>query len=161
MVSAGTTHCRRRLPQGTSTTALCCLKYPHKGMRPRMPALAETHLKTASLWLQVVKEWLPSCNACLRINVDATRKSNVAHFFNHSCDGGNLVVELVRLRGSPLPLLGMFARNDISPGEELTFLYGEDSSDSLPMSDRGPIRTRRPCFCGSQQCTKVLPAPPV
>ena len=111
--------------------------------------------------LQVVREWLPSCNACLRINVDATSVSNVAHFFNHSCDGGNLVIVLVRVRGSPVPLLGMFARRDIVPGEELTFCYGKEPPDSLPISDRGPTRTRRPCFCGSHQCTRVLPAAPV
>ncbi|CAL5227750.1 g10768 [Coccomyxa viridis] len=111
--------------------------------------------------LMVVREWLPSRNACLRINVDATRTSNVAHFFSHSCDGGNLLIVLVRLRGSPIPLLGMFARRDISAGEELTFCYGEDSPDSLPMSGKGPVRTRRPCFCGSRQCTGVLPASPV
>lgn len=111
--------------------------------------------------MQVVREWLPSCNACLRINVDATHISNAAHFFNHSCDGGNLIIVLVRQRGSPVPLLGMLARRDISPGEELTFSYGKDVLDNANTEDHIPVRTRRPCFCGSEQCTGLLPAPPV
>ncbi len=126
-----------------------------------LPLLYPATAEALSSSMQVVREWLPSRNACLRINVDATRTSNVAHFFSHSCDGGNLLIVLVRLRGSPIPLLGMFARRDISAGEELTFCYGEDSPDSLPMSGKGPVRTRRPCFCGSRQCTGVLPASPV
>lgn len=34
---------------------------------------------------KVVRENLPSGNAALRLNVDATRKGNVARFFNHRC----------------------------------------------------------------------------
>ncbi|CAI9766640.1 unnamed protein product [Fraxinus pennsylvanica] len=42
--------------------------------------------------LLVVKEHLPSGNACMRINIDATRVGNVARFINHSCDGGNISI---------------------------------------------------------------------
>ncbi|CAK9322739.1 unnamed protein product [Citrullus colocynthis] len=44
--------------------------------------------------LLVVREHLPSGNACLRMNIDATWIGNVARFINHSCDGGNLVTRL-------------------------------------------------------------------
>ena len=115
----------------------------------------------ALLMVQVVREWLPSCDACLRINVDATSRGNAAHFFSHSCDGGNLAIVLVRRRGSLIPLLAMFARRDIRDGEELTFRYGVPPSASLIANEDASCRTRRPCFCGASQCVGLLPAAPV
>ena len=111
--------------------------------------------------MQVVREWLPSCNACLRINVDATSRGNAAHFFSHSCDGGNLAIVLVRRRGSLIPLLAMFARRDIKGGEELTFSYGVSRSARSSVFKDAFGRTRRLCFCGASQCTGLLPAAPV
>lgn len=35
--------------------------------------------------LQVVREVLPSGEASLRVNIDATAKGNLARFFNHRC----------------------------------------------------------------------------
>eukprot|EP00198_Chlamydomonas_reinhardtii_P002420 XP_001691756.1 histone methyltransferase [Chlamydomonas reinhardtii] len=72
--------------------------------------------------LLVVREVLPS-GLALRLNIDATRLGNVARFFNHSCDGGCLLPVVVRRRGSLVPGVGLFARRDISVGEELTFPY--------------------------------------
>ena len=63
--------------------------------------------------LLVVREHLPSGNACLRINIDATRVGNVARFINHSCDAGNLSTILVRRSGALLPHLCFFASKDI------------------------------------------------
>ena len=110
---------------------------------------------------QVVREWLPSCNACVRINVDATYVSNAAHFFSHSCDGGNLLIVLIRRTGSLVPMLGMFARRDISAGEELSFSYGDSSPSSTNEDECEVARLRRPCFCGTDQCTGFLPTAPV
>ena len=120
------------------------------------------NLLMAQCWrMQVVREWLPSCEVCLRINVDATSRGNAAHFFSHSCDGGNLVIVLVRRRGSLIPLLAMFARRDIREGEELTFSYGQSPPASLSANEGAFCRPRRPCFCGASQCTGLLPATPV
>jgi histone-lysine N-methyltransferase SETMAR len=113
--------------------------------------------------VQVVREWLPSLQACLRINIDATRQGNVARFFNHSCGGGNLELAVVRYKGSPMPIVGIFARTNISPGEELTFTYGEPHA-CAPCSDDGTggagqdLQIRRPCHCGAEECLGWLPA---
>ncbi|GMI65042.1 SET domain protein 20 [Hibiscus trionum] len=98
--------------------------------------------------LLVVREHLPSGNACLRINIDATKVGNIARFINHSCDGGNLSTILVRSSGALVPRLCFFASKDIKEGEELTFSYGE-------------IRVRPTglkCFCGSSCCFGTLPS---
>lgn len=98
--------------------------------------------------LLVVREHLPSGNACMRINIDATRVGNFARFINHSCDGGNLSTVLVRSSGSLLPRLCFFASKDILEGEERTFSYGN-------------IRLRKnglQCFCGSSCCFGILPS---
>lgn len=49
------------------------------------------------LLLQVVREYLHT-GACLRLNIDATFRGNVARFFNHACDGGSLDLTVVRRR---------------------------------------------------------------
>ncbi|XP_011624457.2 histone-lysine N-methyltransferase SUVR3 [Amborella trichopoda] len=99
--------------------------------------------------LMVVREHLPSGEACLRVNIDATRLGNVARLINHSCDGGNLSPILVRTRGRLLPRLCLFASRDVALGEELTFSYGASSSlGSKALSL---------CFCGSAGCLGVLP----
>lgn len=60
-----------------------------------------------------------------------------------------------------MPLLGMFARRDISPGDELTFSYGEKVADATTAYEYIPVRARRPCYCGTKQCVGFLPAAPV
>ncbi|XP_073107821.1 histone-lysine N-methyltransferase SUVR3 [Elaeis guineensis] len=98
--------------------------------------------------LLVVREHLPSGKACLRVNIDATKVGNVARFINHSCDGGNLSIVLVRSSGSLLPRLCFFAAVDIQEGEELTFSYG-----SARLRQNG-----QHCFCGSSICSGMLPS---
>ncbi|KAK1426136.1 hypothetical protein QVD17_14805 [Tagetes erecta] len=96
----------------------------------------------------VVREHLPSGNACLRINIDATKIGNVARFINHSCDGGNLSTVLVRTSGALLPRVCFFASRDILKDEELTFSYG----------DAGLNPTGSKCFCGSSCCSGIMPS---
>ncbi|KAJ7971945.1 Histone-lysine N-methyltransferase [Quillaja saponaria] len=98
--------------------------------------------------LLVIREHLPSGNACLRINIDATRIGNVARFINHSCDGGNLSTTLMRSSGALIPRLCFFASRDIKEGEELTFSYGEIRKKSKGLQ----------CFCGSSSCFGMLPS---
>ncbi|KAK9068508.1 hypothetical protein SSX86_012622 [Deinandra increscens subsp. villosa] len=108
--------------------------------------LASSGKRTSALL--VVREHLPSGNACMRINIDATRTGNVARFINHSCDGGNLSTVLVRSSGALLPRVCFFASRDILKDEELTFSYG----------DSGPNTTGSKCFCGSSCCSGIMPS---
>ncbi|XP_022983826.1 histone-lysine N-methyltransferase SUVR3 isoform X2 [Cucurbita maxima] len=98
--------------------------------------------------LLVVREHLPSGNACLRTNIDATWIGNVGRFVNHSCDGGNLVTRLVRSTGVMLPRLCFYASRSISKDEELTFSYGD-----IRVNPEG-----LKCFCGSSCCLGTLPS---
>ncbi|KAF3796143.1 Histone-lysine N-methyltransferase [Nymphaea thermarum] len=97
--------------------------------------------------LLVVREHLPSGKACLRLNIDATRIGNVARFINHACDGGNLSTVLLRHSGALLPRLCFFAARDIQEGEELAFSYGDVRQGHRAV----------PCFCGSSNCSGLLP----
>lgn len=107
--------------------------------------------KSSPAALLVVREHLPSGEACLRVNVDATQIGNVGRFINHSCDGGNLVSVLVRSCGVVVPRLCFFAARDIAETEELTFSYGDVRSCSHGES-------LKPCFCGTPDCLGMLPS---
>ncbi|CAN4080666.1 unnamed protein product [Withania somnifera] len=98
--------------------------------------------------LLVVKEHLPSGNACMRINIDATIIGNIARFINHSCDGGNVCTLIVRSSGALLPRVCFFSSRVILENEELTFSYGDSTVNS----------TGSQCFCGSACCRGILPA---
>lgn len=100
--------------------------------------------------LLVARETLPSGEAHMRLNVDATRSGNVARFFSHSCDGGNLHMVMVRKTGVLLPHVAMIASVDILPGDELTFAYGLPSARP----------SGRPCFCQTAACLGFLPRSP-
>ena len=129
--------------------------------------------------LQVIKEILPS-GARLRLNIDATRRGNISRFFNHrcssqllspclccrdgvssiyhwwplcgcSCDGGNLVVDVLRSRGDLLPRVAFVAAQDIDSGAELTFPYGMPSDGAAD----GPDAQR--CLCNMASCLGWLP----
>lgn len=99
--------------------------------------------------LLVVKEHLSRGTVILRINIDATRIGNVARFINHSCDGGNLEVLLVRGCGALLPRVCFFAARDIQENEELSFSYGD-----ISRLNPNPL----PCFCASSSCLGILPS---
>ncbi|KAL2634197.1 hypothetical protein R1flu_005676 [Riccia fluitans] len=99
--------------------------------------------------LLVLREYLPSGLASVRVNIDATRVGNVARFINHSCDGGNLLPCIIRPAGCPIPKLGLFAKRTISDGEELSYSYGPDGE----LGD-----DRKPCFCRTAACLGTLPS---
>ncbi|VFQ61619.1 unnamed protein product [Cuscuta campestris] len=111
------------------------------------PSRTSRHFCSALL---VVKEHLPCGNACMRMNIDATKTGNIARFINHSCDGGNLCAAIVRSSGALLPRVCFFASMEIQEDEELSFSYGDVALDLPP---KGSL-----CFCGSPSCLGVLPS---
>ncbi len=103
---------------------------------------------------QTVRQMLPSTQTAIVFTIDATTTGNVARFFNHSCGRGNLEPVIVRLAGSMIPQVAMFASEDIAAGEELTFAYGESVSAA---ELAGPHTKWRRCFCGTKSCMGYLP----
>lgn len=169
--------CRNRVSQGGLAVRVAVVRYPRKGwglhslepiargaficeyagellttvearerQRHYDDAILNQHNFCSALL--VIREYLPSGKACLRINIDATKVGNVARFINHSCDGGNLLPTLVRSSGSILPRLCFFASRDICEGEELTFCYGIVRKNSKMSS----------CFCNTPTCCGMLPS---
>ena len=77
----------------------------------------------------------------------------VARFFNHSCDGGNLVVQSVLAEGDSALCfrLGFFALKGIPAGTEMTYDY------HWPAAPDGLLK----CECGTKDCRGRLLPPPV
>ncbi|KFD67892.1 hypothetical protein M514_10385 [Trichuris suis] len=80
--------------------------------------------------------------------IDPTRRGNLARFLNHSC-APNLTVVPVRYT-RPLARLALFANRNIAPMEELNYSYGQSSANT-------PNNRLKPCHCGTDNCTGVLP----
>jgi hypothetical protein len=62
-------------------------------------------------------------NKCT-IEIDGTKKSNIARFFNHSCKS-NLKTRIAYLGQNRMAYPAFFARRIINSGEELTIDYGD------------------------------------
>ena len=160
--------CRNRLPQAVGAEVLQVFPTQRKGLGVRATQLvpkgtfvceyvgevlkgAMAALRCSSLgesdscYLMKFKEHFASGSVTLTTHVDATYKGNVARFINHSC-APNLVVFPVR-SNSVVPRLCLFAKMDIAAGEELTYHYGESD----------PVKAGKPCHCGSDKCSGVLP----
>ncbi|EGD78296.1 hypothetical protein PTSG_09362 [Salpingoeca rosetta] len=76
--------------------------------------------------------------------VDARNKANLARFINHSC-GPNCETQKWNVLGETR--VGIFAKEDIPKGTELTFDYQLDSLGS---------RGRTTCHCGASSCRGVI-----
>ena len=72
--------------------------------------------------------------------IDATRKSNLARFINHSCDP-NAATALWSVAGENR--VGIFAIKDIPYGTEISYDY---------KFERCSGASKQPCFCGSPIC---------
>ncbi|GAA5853043.1 hypothetical protein JCM3766R1_000851 [Sporobolomyces carnicolor] len=115
--------------------------------------------------------------------IDAGQRGNSARFINHSC-GPNCEVVRWRLASVDEFQVGVFARRDIRPGEELTYNYGwqnfVDLADSTAAKPAASTSTSSPdgtkgakaaeaaandiarqrCFCGSPACSGYLGGKP-
>ncbi len=72
--------------------------------------------------------------------LDAELKGNNARFINHSCDAN---AELLKWRVNGATRVGIFAKETIEAGTEITFNY---QMDQLGMA----------CHCGAENCTGFL-----
>jgi len=81
--------------------------------------------------------------------VDATERGNLARFLNHSCDP-NMQVE--KWYVNRVPRLGMWAKRQIMPGEELSYNYSVKWNGDPDVAQR--------CYCGAHNCTGYLGLPP-
>lgn len=83
--------------------------------------------------------------------VDPKFRGNIGRFLNHSCEP-NLKMFPVRVN-STVPHLALFASRMISPGEELSFHYGNaELNDGL--NEKSVSKT---CYCGAKSCSGFLP----
>ncbi|PVU85618.1 hypothetical protein BB561_006930 [Smittium simulii] len=76
--------------------------------------------------------------------IDATVMGNIARFVNHSCNP-NCIAKIIVVDGSKR--IGIYARSDISIGDEITYDYKftiEDTDKKIP------------CLCGSVNCRGYL-----
>ncbi|PAV66331.1 hypothetical protein WR25_16099 isoform A [Diploscapter pachys] len=105
---------------------------------------AELHKNDEHNYIFTIKE--RSQDNSITTYVDPRYKGNIARFVNHSCDP-NLQVVSVRI-GRTIPVVGLFAKRDISSNEELSYDYGE----SLDAENQ-----QKPCHCGSENCRGFLP----
>ena len=80
-----------------------------------------------------------------RLNIDAGPRGNAGRFFNHSC-GANCILQPVRIENQ-FPRIGIFAAQNIDPGEELCYNYGDFNSQL------GDTK----CACGHHLCRGFMP----
>ena len=75
--------------------------------------------------------------------IDAKEKSNYARFINHSCDPN---CETQKWTVGHESRVGIFAKEDIKAGTELTFDYQLDSLGN----------EKKECLCGSRNCSGFI-----
>ena len=75
---------------------------------------------------------------------------NIGRYLNHSCEPN---LRMIPVRSDCLvPHLALFTSRPVEAGQELTYLYGDSSSDGV-----GAPTLRTACLCNSQSCKKYLP----
>ncbi|KAK3927762.1 Histone-lysine N-methyltransferase SETMAR [Frankliniella fusca] len=85
--------------------------------------------------------------------VDPSLIGNIGRYINHSCDPNSGIVP-VRI-DTPIPRLGIFAKKNILPGEEITYDYSGGGLPSQP--HKASAYERKPCYCGAKSCVGYLP----
>ncbi|XP_037518646.1 histone-lysine N-methyltransferase SETMAR [Rhipicephalus sanguineus] len=87
-------------------------------------------------------------NGVVTLVVDPSSVGGVGRFLNHSCEP-NLAITPVRAE-CVVPELALFAKRNISAGEELTYDYSGGCHTSSQ-------RSNTKCACGSKRCFGWLP----
>lgn len=83
-------------------------------------------------------------NLCPGFVIDSHRKGNLARFINHSCSPN---CELQQWSVNGQYRIGIFALQDISKGEEITYDYGKSAYDAGDMTE---------CTCSASNCRRFL-----
>ena len=91
---------------------------------------------------------LPESTSIIETIVDPSVIGNIGRYINHSCDPNSGIVP-VRV-DSPVPKLGIFAKHNILPGEEITYNYS--GGCGVVQDEKETTVDRKPCFCGAQAC---------
>lgn len=114
-----------------------------------------SHASNKMNYIFVLRELVDSVETASVIQtiIDPSFIGNVGRYINHSCDPNSGIVP-VRI-DCPVPRLGIFAKQNIMLGEEITYDYGggcvESQIDTLETFDK------KTCLCGSKICRGVLP----
>ncbi|KAJ8935789.1 hypothetical protein NQ314_012639 [Rhamnusium bicolor] len=83
--------------------------------------------------------------------IDPTYYGNIGRYINHSCEP-NCKLFVIRINDT-MPILGIFADQDINKNSEITYDYGDGQLDFKNLG--GCIR--KSCHCNSKKCRKYLP----
>ncbi|XP_018580179.1 probable histone-lysine N-methyltransferase set-23 [Anoplophora glabripennis] len=83
--------------------------------------------------------------------IDPSHYGNLGRYINHSCEP-NCKLYVVRINDA-MPVLGIFANEDIKENSEITYNYGEGD---LGIDNCGKY-VKKKCLCNSQGCRKYLP----
>ncbi|KAJ8984713.1 hypothetical protein NQ317_004974 [Molorchus minor] len=83
--------------------------------------------------------------------IDPTFYGNIGRYINHSCDP-NCKLYVIRINDT-VPILAIFANEDINENNEITYDYG-DAENNLEAADKDK---RKICHCNSTKCRKFLP----
>lgn len=86
----------------------------------------------------------------LKTFIDPTKYGNIGRYINHSCEANSKLV--VFRMNATIPILGVFAKTDLSKNCEITYDYGCDSQNSYQK-----ITNRKKCCCMSNTCRNYLP----
>ncbi|XP_034243049.1 probable histone-lysine N-methyltransferase set-23 [Thrips palmi] len=121
---------------------------------------AKIRFKAASMkgemnYIFVLREFVDSEKKTVTETIiDPSVIGNIGRYINHSCNPNAGIVP-VRV-DSPVPVLGIFARRNISAGDEITYDY---SGSYNMLSDVSSVNSfsSKPCRCGSQDCSGSLP----
>ncbi|XP_004524324.1 histone-lysine N-methyltransferase SETMAR isoform X2 [Ceratitis capitata] len=81
--------------------------------------------------------------------IDPSKKGNIGRYLNHSCDP-NCEIRSVRV-DCPIPKIAIFAKRDISAGEELCFHYNGGQIEKQPKFEG------KTCLCGAVNCAGFMP----
>lgn len=84
----------------------------------------------------------------LKTFIDPTIYGNIGRYINHSCDA-NCNLYIFRINNT-MPVLGVFANQDIPLNTEITYDYGSETGFA-------EIIARKKCYCMSNNCRKHLP----
>ena len=116
----------------------------------------ELQLSTSANYILCVNEYYGHTHEEIQATyIDATKKGNIGHLINHSCEP-NLYMVPVKVNYMT-SRMALFALKDIGVGEELSYDYsGNLNSSSVDQTDF-PLKQHKKCFCGSLKCRTFLP----